>query len=100
MGPSRSGRNEGGPVRKNVKAKGKDVDAFVKEIEPVKRKTVQALRALVGKQAPGLKETIKWGNVCWLGNSNVCWLIVYPTGSSSRRSRFATTSSKRASGAR
>jgi hypothetical protein len=61
----------------DMKAKGKDVEAFVKEIEPGKRANVQKLRAFVRKQAPHLKEQIKWGNICWIGQSNVCWTIVY-----------------------
>jgi hypothetical protein len=60
-----------------MKAKGKDVDAFVKEIEPVKRANVEALRKFVKKEAPQLKEQIKWGNICWIGKGNVCWIIVY-----------------------
>jgi len=61
----------------DMKAKGKDVEAFVKEIEPGKRAHVQTLRAFVKKQAPALKEQIKWGNICWIGKGNVCWIIVY-----------------------
>lgn len=61
----------------DMKAKGKDVEAFVAGIEPDKRALVEALRAFVKKQAPQLKEAIKWGNVCWIGKDNVCWIIVY-----------------------
>lgn len=60
-----------------MKTKGKDVDAFVAEIEPGKRALVEALRKFVKKQAPGLKEAIKWGNVTWIGKDNVAWIIVY-----------------------
>jgi hypothetical protein len=60
-----------------MKAKAKDVEAFVQEIEPKKRALVQALRRFVKKEAPQLKEAIKWGNVCWLGKGNVAWIIVY-----------------------
>lgn len=60
-----------------MKAKGTDVGAFVKEIEPGKRALVEALRAFVKKEAPQLKEAIKWGNVTWIGKDNVCWIIVY-----------------------
>jgi len=61
----------------DMKAKGKDVDAFVKKIEPGKRASVEALRKFVKKQAPGLQEAIKWGNITWIGTDNVCWIIVY-----------------------
>jgi len=61
----------------DMKAKGKDVDAFVAEIEPGKRALVEALRKFVNRQAPGLKEAIKWGNVTWIGKDNVAWIIVY-----------------------
>ena len=61
----------------DMKAKGKDVNAFVKEIEPGKRAFVEALRAFVKSQAPQLKEAIKWGNITWIGADNVCWIIVY-----------------------
>ncbi len=60
-----------------MKAKGKDVGAFVMEVEPGKRALIQKLRAFVKAQAPQLKEQIKWGNICWIGKSNVCWIIVY-----------------------
>jgi hypothetical protein len=59
------------------KAKGKDVDAFVKKIEPGKRASVEALRKFVKRAAPQLQEAIKWGNITWMGKDNVCWIIVY-----------------------
>jgi len=61
----------------DMKAKGKDVEAFVKEIDPGKRASVEALRKFVKKQAPQLKEAIKWGNLVWIGKDNVCWIVVY-----------------------
>jgi hypothetical protein len=61
----------------DMKAKGKDVEAFVKVVEPGKRALIEKLRAFVKSQAPQLKEQIKWGNICWIGKSNVCWIIVY-----------------------
>jgi hypothetical protein len=61
----------------DMKGKGNDVDAFVAKIEPGKRSLVEALRKFVKKQAPALKEAIKWGNVTWIGNDNVAWIIVY-----------------------
>jgi len=61
----------------DLKATGKDVDAFVKDIEPDKRASVEALRKFVKKQAPKLQETIKWGNITWIGKDHVGWIIVY-----------------------
>ena len=61
----------------DTKAKGKEVGVFVKGIEPRKRASVEALRKLVKKQAPQLKEAIKWGNITWIGKENVCWILVY-----------------------
>jgi len=60
-----------------MKAKGSDVESYVKAIEPVKRKHVEALRAFVKKEAPALTEQIKWGNITWIGKGNVAWIIVY-----------------------
>jgi hypothetical protein len=59
------------------KAEGNDVDAFVGEIEPGKRAHVEALRSFVKKEAPGLREAIRWGNLSWMGNKDVCWVLVY-----------------------
>lgn len=59
------------------KAKGKDVEAYVKSIEPGKRAHVEALRRFVKKEAPDLREAIRWGNLSWLGNKDVCWVLVY-----------------------
>lgn len=61
----------------DLKAKAKDVDAFVKKIEPGQRALVEALRKLVKTQAPELQEAIKWGNVVWVGKEDVCWILVY-----------------------
>ena len=60
-----------------MKAKGKDVQSYVDAIEPGKRALVEALRKFVRREAPQLTEQIKWGNLCWIGKGNVCWIIVY-----------------------
>lgn len=60
-----------------MKAKGKDVQAYVQGIEPTKRAHVEALRKFVKREAPRLVEQIKWGNICWTLKGNVCWIIVY-----------------------
>jgi hypothetical protein len=54
----------------------KNVEAYVRSLAPGKRAIVQTLRRLVRKQAPGLVEVMKWGNVCWIGRGNVCLIHV------------------------
>ena len=48
-------------------------DALEAELDPAPRALVRHMRAFVKKQAPQLKETMKWGGVCWVGNWNVCY---------------------------
>src|SRR5258705_11276293 len=57
-------------------SKEKDVETHVRTIDPGKRALVQTLRRLVKKQAPHLVEVMKWGNVCWAGQGNVCLIHV------------------------
>jgi len=56
--------------------KEKNVETYVRSIEPRKRALVQTLRRLVKRRAPHLIEVMKWGNVCWLGAGNVCLIHV------------------------
>jgi hypothetical protein len=57
-------------------SKEKDVETYVRGIEPGKRALVQTLRRLVKARAPHLVELMKWGNVCWVGAGNVCLIHV------------------------
>jgi len=57
-------------------SKERDVEAYVRSIEPGKRALVQTLRRLVKARAPHLVELMKWGNVCWVGAGNVCLIHV------------------------
>ncbi len=57
-------------------SKERDVEAYVRSIEPGKRALVQTLRRLVTARAPHLVELMKWGNVCWVGAGNVCLIHV------------------------
>jgi hypothetical protein len=57
-------------------SKEKNVEAYVRSLEPGKRALVQTLRRLVKAQAPHLVEVMKWGNVCWVGAGNVCLIHV------------------------
>ena len=57
-------------------SKERNVETYVRSIEPDKRALVQTLRRLVKAQAPHLVELMKWGNVCWVGAGNVCLIHV------------------------
>lgn len=57
-------------------SKEKDVETYVRSIGAGQRALVQTLRRLVKKHAPHLVEVMKWGNVCWVGNGNVCLIHV------------------------
>ena len=41
-------------------------DLYLADQPPKNRTIIRALRKLVGKVAPGLEESVKWGNGCWL----------------------------------
>ena len=58
--------------------KEKNVDAYVRSLAPGHRALVQRLRRVVKAQAPDLVEVMKWGNVCWVGQGNVCLVHVEP----------------------
>jgi hypothetical protein len=63
-------------LAKHMMSKEKNVETYVRSIEPGKRALVQSLRRLVKAQAPHLVEVMKWGNVCWVGAGNVCLIHV------------------------
>ncbi len=63
-------------MAKHAMSQEKNVDAYVRSVEPGKRALVQSLRRLVKRRAPHLVEVMKWGNVCWVGKSNVCLIHV------------------------
>lgn len=63
-------------MAKHMMSKEKNVETYVRSLEPGKRKLVQTLRRLVKAQAPHLVEVMKWGNVCWVGKGNVCLVHV------------------------
>jgi hypothetical protein len=41
-------------------------DLYLADQTPRNRAVIRALRAFVRKTAPGLAESVKWGNGCWL----------------------------------
>jgi len=59
-------------------SKERDVEKYVRSLAPGQRALVQTLRRLIKTQAPGLVEIMKWGNVCWVGQGNVCLIHVEP----------------------
>jgi hypothetical protein len=40
-------------------------DAYMRAQAPRNQTLIRALRRLVKRTAPGLEETVKWGNGCW-----------------------------------
>src|SRR4026209_1628989 len=57
-------------------SKEKNIETYVRSIEPGQRALVHSLRRLVKAQAPHVGELMKWGNVCWVGAGNVCLIHV------------------------
>jgi len=43
---------------------------YLADLPPGNRAVVRALRAFVRKEAPGLVESVKWGNGCWLADGS------------------------------
>jgi hypothetical protein len=41
-------------------------DEYVADQTPPNQRVIRALRAFVKRTAPGLSETVKWGNGCWV----------------------------------
>lgn len=54
-------------------------DAYSAAQSPRHRTIIRALRKLVKKTAPGLQESVKWGNGCWIsGTTPVCYVYTAP----------------------
>ena len=41
-------------------------DAYLEDPPPKNRSIIRALRRFVNRVEPGLKESVKWGNGCWV----------------------------------
>ena len=41
-------------------------DLYLADQTPKNQRLIRALRAFVGRAAPDLQESVKWGNGCWL----------------------------------
>ena len=48
-------------------------DELVSELDPELRQIFQRLRSFVKREAPQLAEQVKWGGLCWMGKSVVCY---------------------------
>ena len=50
-------------------------DEYLADQSPRNRTIIRELRTLVKRVAPGLRETVKWGNGCWVrGKENVAYV--------------------------
>ena len=55
-------------------------DAYLEAQRPGNRETIRAIRAFVARTAPGLEETVKWGNGCWVGANGPVAYVYADTG--------------------
>jgi hypothetical protein len=56
-------------------------DEYLADQAPRNRPIIRALRRLVKRAAPHLRESVKWGNGCWLkGNVPVSYVYSDPDG--------------------
>jgi hypothetical protein len=54
-------------------------DAYFADQQPRNRAVIQALRTFVKRVAPHLRESVKWGNGCWLnGTAPVAYVYSAP----------------------
>ena len=53
------------------------LDALIRGLDPELAPTVKALRALVNREAPELREGVKWGNPVWTGQENCVCIMLY-----------------------
>lgn len=50
-------------------------DAYLADQTPSNQAVIRELRKFVKRVAPGLQETVKWGNGCWVkGKENVAYV--------------------------
>jgi hypothetical protein len=54
-------------------------DLYLADQRPKHRTIIRALRKFVARVAPGLQESVKWGNGCWLqGKAPVAYVYSAP----------------------
>ncbi|HEY0672658.1 MAG TPA: DUF1801 domain-containing protein [Longimicrobiales bacterium] len=55
-------------------------DDYLEDQTPSNRAIIRALRQFVKRSEPKLKETVKWGNGCWVGESGPVAYVYAATG--------------------
>ena len=52
----------------------KNVDSWLAELDPSVRQVAQSIRGLIEEISPDLRETVKWGQPIYSGNSEVLYI--------------------------
>jgi len=55
-------------------------DDYLRDQTPRNRTIIRALRAFVKRVQPGLTESVKWGNGCWIGGKGPVAYVYGATG--------------------
>ena len=55
-------------------------DDYLKDQNPKNQAIIRALRQFVKRAEPGLRESVKWGNGCWLGPGGPVAYVYSATG--------------------
>src|SRR6187549_2425676 len=55
-------------------------DDYMADQKPKNRTIIEALRDFVKRAAPGLTESVKWGNGCWVGKKRPVAYVYSATG--------------------
>jgi hypothetical protein len=55
-------------------------DDYLEDQSPKNRVIIRALRKFVKRVEPGLAETVKWGNGCWVGKNGPVAYVYSDTG--------------------
>ena len=59
-------------------SKAKTVEGYIADLSSPQQEIAETLRELIGKTAPNLEETIKWGSPCFMaGSANVCSIMAF-----------------------
>ena len=54
------------------------VKEWLDDISPQKKSSAMKVREIVFKAEPSIREVIKWGNLTFLSDENIAWIINYP----------------------
>lgn len=52
-------------------------DEFISSLPSPQREIIEALRELIVRAGPNLRETLKWGYPCYVGTGNVCAVMPF-----------------------